>query len=108
MNKTLSACALLVALGGLGMSGCAVVSGQSSAGEYIDDKTIATRVKTNFAKDETVSAMRIEVTSLNGTVQLTGFATSAAEKARAAEIARGTPEVKSVRNDIIVRPPTSN
>ena len=107
MNKTLYACALVVALGSIGMSGCAVTSGQSSVGEYIDDKTIATRVKTNFAQDDTVSAMRIEVTSLNGTVQLTGFATSAAEKARAAEIARNTPEVKSVRNDIIVRNPTN-
>lgn len=107
MNKTLYACALVIALGGLGMSGCAVTSGQSSAGEYIDDKTIATRVKANFAKDDKVSAMRIDVASLNGTVQLTGFATSAAEKARAAEIARNTPEVKSVRNDIIVRAPSN-
>ncbi|MBA3596913.1 MAG: BON domain-containing protein [Methylibium sp.] len=103
MNKTLYACALVIGLGGLAMSGCAVTSGQSSVGEYIDDKTIATRVKANFAKDETVSAMRIEVGSVNGMVQLSGFATSAAEKARAAEIARGTPEVKGVRNDIIVR-----
>lgn len=107
MNKTLYACALAIALGGLGMTGCAVTSGQSTAGEYIDDRTIATRVKTRFAQDDKVSAMRIEVGAVNGTVQLSGFAASAEEKARAAEIARGVPDVKSVRNDIIVRAPSN-
>jgi osmotically-inducible protein OsmY len=104
MNKTLYTCALVIGLSSLGMTGCAVTSGQSSAGEYIDDRTIASRVKTRFAQDDTVSAMRIEVGALNGTVQLSGFAATAEEKARAAEIARGVPDVKSVRNDIIVKP----
>lgn len=104
MNKTIYACALALALAGLGLGGCAVTDGQSTVGEYVDDKTIATRVKTRFATDDTVSASRIEVESLNGTVQLTGFAGSEAEKERAAAIARDVPDVKNVRNDIIVRP----
>lgn len=103
MNKTIAACALAIGLTGLGLGGCAVTSGQSTVGSYVDDKTIATRVKTRFATDERVSAMRIEVESLNGTVQLSGFATSDAEKARAGEIAKGVPDVKSVKNDIVVR-----
>jgi osmotically-inducible protein OsmY len=52
-----------------------------------------------------VSAMRIDVTTLNGTVQLSGFATSASEKAKAGELAAAVPDVKSVRNDIVVKAP---
>lgn len=96
--------ATLVALATLGTTGCAVTSGQSSVGEYVDDATIATRVKARFAEDSQVSAMRIQVEALKGMVQLAGFATSQAEKDRAGQIARGVPEVKEVRNNIIVRP----
>jgi osmotically-inducible protein OsmY len=93
----------LVALTGLTATGCAVQSGQSSVGQYVDDAAISTRVKARFAEDSGVSAMRIQVESLNGTVQLAGFATSQAEKDRAAQIARAVPEVKELRNNIIVR-----
>jgi osmotically-inducible protein OsmY len=95
----------LIALSGLAATGCAVQSGQSSVGQYVDDAAIATRVKTRFAEDSGVSAMRIQVESLNGTVQLAGFATSQGEKDRAGQIARGVPEVKELRNNILVRSP---
>lgn len=100
--------ASMVAIAALATGGCAVTSGQSSVGQYVDDATIATRVKSRFAEDAQVSAMRIQVEALKGTVQLAGFATSQAEKDRAGQIARATPDVKEVRNNIIVRPATSN
>jgi len=107
MNKSTLVVATMVALGSLlATSGCAVTSGQTSTGQYIDDKTITARVKTRMAADPMVSAMRIDVTTLNGTVQLSGFATSQAEKDKAAAIAAEVPDVKSVRNDIIVRSPS--
>jgi osmotically-inducible protein OsmY len=87
----------------LGTTGCAVTSGQSSVGQFVDDTTITTRVKARFAEDTAVSAMRIQVETLKGTVQLSGFATSQAEKDKAAQLARGVPDVKDVRNDIVVR-----
>lgn len=96
--------AAAIAIGSLASTGCAVKSGQSTVGEFVDDATITTRVKTRFAQDEQVSAMRIGVETLNGTVQLTGFATSQAEKDRAAAIARAVPDVRSVQNNIVVRP----
>mgnify|MGYP000501626746 CR=1 FL=1 len=97
----------LLALGLLmGAAGCAVTSGQSSTGQYDDDATISTRVKARFAEDDQVSAARIQVETLNGTVQLAGFAASETEKAKAERIARAVPDVKDVRNNIIVRPPT--
>lgn len=97
--------ATLVALGALAATGCAVTSGQSTVGQYVDDATVATRVKARFAEDAQVSAMRIQVEALKGTVQLAGFATSQAEKDRAGQIARAVPDVKEVRNNIIVKPP---
>ena len=84
-------------------SGCAVTRGQSTAGEYVDDATITTKVKAKFAEDPTVSAMAIKVETLQGVVQLSGFAKSQAEKDRAAQIARSTEGVKSVKNDIVVQ-----
>ncbi|HSN33709.1 MAG TPA: BON domain-containing protein [Ideonella sp.] len=96
----------ILALALLGTAGCAVTSGQSSVGQYVDDATITTRVKTRFAEDKEVSAMRIQVETLNGTVQLSGFADSDLERQRAADIARNVPDVKNVRNNIIVKPPT--
>lgn len=105
MKKILIASAVVIAT--LGSVGCAVTSGQSTVGQYVDDATIATRVKARFAEDTQVSAMRIQVESLKGTVQLAGFATSQAEKDRAGQLARATPDVKEVRNNIIVKPATN-
>ncbi|MFC5521188.1 BON domain-containing protein [Polaromonas jejuensis] len=85
-------------------SGCAVGRGQETAGAYIDDAAITTAVKAKFVEDKTVSAMSISVETLNGTVQLSGFAKSNAEKMQAENIARGVKNVKSVRNDIAIRP----
>jgi osmotically-inducible protein OsmY len=96
--------ASIVAIASLGTAGCAVSSGQSSVGQYVDDTTITTRVKARFAEDKTVSAMRINVETLNGTVQLSGFATSQTEKDNAAQLARSVPDVKNVANNIVVRP----
>ncbi len=93
-----------VVIGSLVSAGCAVTSGQSSVGEFVDDATVTTRVKTRFAQDQQVSAMRIGVETLNGSVQLTGFATSQTEKDKAATIARAVPGVRNVQNNIVVRP----
>lgn len=103
MNKSIFAAAF-VAIGLLGTAGCAVTEGQSSVGQYVDDATISARVKTRFASDDKVSATRIQVETLNGTVQLSGFAPTAAEKARAGELARTVPDVKAVKNNIVVQP----
>jgi hyperosmotically inducible periplasmic protein len=108
MRKLSLIAAAAVAAGALLSSvGCAVTSGQSSVGQYVDDSTITTRVKTKMATDPQVSAMRIDVKTVNGTVQLAGFATSQAEKDAAGRMAAEVPDVKSVRNDIIVRSPSN-
>ena len=85
-------------------TGCAVVRGQETVGAYVDDTAITTAVKAKFVDDKIVSASSISVETLSGIVQLSGFAKSAAEKSQAEQIARNSKNVRSVRNDIIVRP----
>lgn len=104
MKAMLPALVLMAALG-TALPGCAVTSGQSTTGEFVDDATITTRVKASYAKDPDVAATRINVETLKGVVQLSGFATSAAEKQKAVSMARQVPGVKDVKDDIIVRAP---
>lgn len=85
------------------VTGCAVARDQQSVGAYVDDATITTRVKAAYAKDPTVAATSINVETLNGTVQLSGFAKSPAEKSAAEKLAKDVHGVKSVKNDIMVR-----
>ncbi|PKO78636.1 MAG: transporter [Betaproteobacteria bacterium HGW-Betaproteobacteria-15] len=85
------------------LTGCAVARDQQTVGAFVDDATITTRVKTSFAKDPTVSALAINVETLNGTVQLSGFAKTSVERSHAETLARSTLGVKSVRNDIIIQ-----
>ena len=84
--------------------GCSVARNQQTVGSYVDDASITTSVKAKFAEDKTVAATSISVETLNGTVQLSGFAKSQAEKNQAENLARNTKNVKDVRNSIVVRP----
>ncbi|MCJ0765122.1 BON domain-containing protein [Variovorax terrae] len=85
-------------------TGCAVTRNQETVGAYVDDTAITTAVKAKFVDDTTVSASAISVETLNGTVQLSGFAKSATEKAQAERLARDAKGVREVRNNIVVRP----
>ncbi len=88
----------------LASTGCAVSRGQETVGAYVDDVGISTLVKARMAESKLVSATSISVETLNGVVMLSGFAKSATEKNEAERIARGVSNVKSVRNEIAVRP----
>jgi len=85
------------------LQGCAVARDQQTVGSYVDDTTLTTRIKAKFAADSAVSAMSINVETLKGVVQLSGFAKSAHERDAAESLARSVQGVVSVRNDIIVR-----
>jgi hyperosmotically inducible protein len=85
-------------------SGCAVQRGQETVGAYVDDAAITTSVKTRFVDDKMVDAGAIKVETLNGTVMLSGFAKSAAERATAEDIAMKVKGVKNVKNEIAIRP----
>ena len=85
-------------------AGCSVARHQQTVGAYVDDAGITTAVKAKFAEDKTVAATSISVETLNGVVQLSGFAKSMAEKNQAEMLARSTKNVREVRNSIVVRP----
>ena len=85
-------------------AGCSVARNQQTVGSYVDDAGITTAVKAKMTEDKTVSASSISVETLNGTVQLSGFAKSQAEKNQAEVIARNSKNVRDVRNNIVVRP----
>jgi osmotically-inducible protein OsmY len=104
MNYSKALAIALLAGATLAGTGCSVMRHQESVGAYVDDASITTAVKAKFVEDKSVDAAAIKVETLNGTVQLSGFAKSPAEKERAAAIARNTKGVKSVKNDLTVRP----
>jgi len=85
-------------------AGCSVARNQQTVGSYVDDAGITTAVKAKMAEDKSVSASSISVETLNGTVQLSGFAKSQAEKNQAEVLARSAKNVRDVRNNIVVRP----
>ncbi len=69
--------------------------------QIVKDSVITTKIKSEYAKDKMVSALRIEVeTDHSGMVVLTGNAKSQGEADKAVEIAKGVKGVTSVQNNI--------
>ena len=87
-------------LGGA-LSGCAN-TGDRTAGAVMDDTAITTKVKTAFASDPDVSAMRVSVKTVDGRVNLTGAVKSQDEKRKAEQVARNVSGVRSVNNELVV------
>lgn len=78
-----------------------------SPGQYVDDKVITAKVKAALVEDPGVKALQIKVETYEGVVQLSGFVDNPDQITRAADIAKGVEGVKSVKNDLIVRPQKS-
>ena len=101
LNSKSRLAALLLAVA---VAACGGSPTKESTGEYIDDSTITTKVKTAFVNEKSVHAGDIQVETFKGTVQLSGFVNSAAEIEKAAQIAAKVGGVKAVRNDIRLKP----
>ncbi len=84
-----------------GLLGCAG-AGQKT-GEFIDDSSITTKVKTRLFNDPVTSGWNITVITENGVVQLAGFVKTGQEKDRAGDIARGVNGVKAVKNNLVIK-----
>ena len=95
-------------LGAIGMAivlgACAESATHRSTGQVVDDATITARVKTAFAKDETVSAMSIDVDTYKGAVHLNGTVKSHEEAQRAVQLAQAVDGVTQVSNNLEIRP----
>ena len=82
---------------------CDSTSKQESAGEYVDDSVITTKVKALLAEDDFLKSFQISVETYKGTVQLSGFVGSQNAIDKAVQITRGVKGVKSVKNSLIVK-----
>ena len=67
-RKRLVAAALAVVL----LGGCAATPTQESTGEYIDDTTLTSKVKTSLLQDPEVSGLAINVETFKGEVRSAG------------------------------------
>ena len=81
----------------------APASTKESTGEYIDDAVITAKVKEAVLAEPSLKSAEINVETLKGTVQLSGFVRSRADINKAVEIARRVKGVKSVKNDMILK-----
>jgi osmotically-inducible protein OsmY len=99
--KTFAIVAAMTA--GLAASGCSVIRGQSSAGQYADDVAITAKVKAELLDSKQVDGLDVNVDSTNGKVTLSGWASSPAEAARAVAIASKVDGVKSVNNELKIK-----
>ena len=95
--------AIFIAASMLFAIGCASTSTQESTGQYIDDTTITTKVKTAIFNEPSLKVFEINVETFKGTVQLSGFVSTQANISKAVEVARSVGGVTSVKNDMRLR-----
>ena len=104
MNKVLSSWMLSGFPILLMAAGCKTMTGQT-AGHNLDDTALTAAVKAQLAtKDRVGTLTRIAVTTVESTVFLSGILPTQEEKDRAEAIARGVDGVKSVVDNIELRP----
>ncbi len=74
----------------------------NSAMGAIDDATITAQVNASLAKDPDLSALKINVDTVDGKVTLNGPAPTTVARDRAETIAKGVQGVTSVNNQLVV------
>lgn len=82
---------------------CDPMSGRETAGEYVDDATITSKVIAAIIDDPVLKKSHVNVETLKNVVQLSGWVDSNQSRNRAGAIARAVTGVSSVRNDLIVQ-----
>ena len=76
---------------------------RQSAGEYVDDAWITSKVKAAFVKDKALKAHEINVETYQGKVQLSGFVSDPGDVGHASDVARDIKGVTSVENNLQVK-----
>lgn len=71
----------------------------------VKDASITTAINLQLARDDKLSALKIDVDTQDGRVRLNGTAPDAASRERATALARGVQGVVSVDNQLTVAPP---
>jgi len=107
-GKALRAFGLILALGAmpmlLGVNGCTTGSRYNqSTGERMEDHGTSSRVMMALAEDTQYKYGAVNVETLKGTVQLSGFVNSREQKNRAEDLAEKVTGVREVVNNIAVK-----
>jgi hyperosmotically inducible protein len=71
-----------------------------TVGQTVEDAGITAKVKTALAAEKDVSATRINVDTVQGTVTLSGRVSNPSEAERAIEVARNVEGVKAVESKL--------
>ena len=74
-----------------------------SAGEYVDDSLITTKVKSLLAADDFLKSFQISVKTYQGTAQLSGFVNSQKAVDKADEIVKSVKGVAGIKINLIVK-----
>ena len=88
----------------LSLGACSMFEGRETSGQYVDDSTITAKVKEAILADPQVSVMQVNVETMQGVVQLSGFVSSKTADQRALQLASKVQGVKAVKDNIVVRP----
>jgi osmotically-inducible protein OsmY len=96
---------MAMALAGAQLAGCAGDATHRSTAQAADDGYISTKVKTSILADEGLKGNEVKVETYRGVVQLSGFVDNAEQASRAVSIAEKVNGVKSVKNDMRIKPP---
>ena len=97
MNFLIKRFAPLAAIAVL-LGACAATPHSRSTGEYVDDTTIAAKVKSELIASSDTKARDIDVNVNKGVVQLSGYVDNANEVAAAQRIASNVKGVQRVDN----------
>ncbi len=100
MEKSIRHLLVIVALS-LALAGCQAMTGRT-VGENIDDANITASVNATLVADKASNFTRIDVDTTRGIVSLNGTVESAAQRARAEQLARRVDGVKTVVNNLQV------
>ena len=103
MFKLVHSLKFIVALGAIvSVMACDPMAGRETAGEYVDDATITTKVIAAIVDDPELKKSSVSVETFQNVVQLSGWVDSNQSINRAGNIARSVKGVSSVRNNLIV------
>jgi len=82
---------------------CTATKTQESTGEYVDSSVISNKVRAAIIAEKGLSFFSIDVTTFRGTVQLSGFVDTQAQKDLAERVTRKVPGVRAIRNNLVVK-----
>jgi hyperosmotically inducible protein len=77
--------------------------GQRTAGQAVDDKALATRVRDSLHNNPEYKFDDVGVAVYKSTVQLSGFADTSDQKTRAGDLARQIPGASNIQNNITAK-----